>query len=197
VCSVKTSPGSPWPATRALPRHAVQACAWASGECVASSSPTFSSLATVTGHLDMISCAKLTDLVLWSCLLMQACCVDSVTCYCAWLVIYMLCSYLYQWTFLTKVLNWTLPCCNVQLTTEACFHRLWFLWYHDSKAICVCSWIHKFSYVAVLGQVVSLLCHHFFRQWFYETEVLDWILLCCKGSVMNLLELNMIPRYYN
>jgi hypothetical protein len=33
VCLVKTSLGSPWPAARALPRHAVQACAWASGEC--------------------------------------------------------------------------------------------------------------------------------------------------------------------
>jgi hypothetical protein len=64
VCSVKTSPGSPWLAARALPRHAIQACAWASGECVASSSPTFCSLAIVTGHLAMIICAKLTDFVL-------------------------------------------------------------------------------------------------------------------------------------
>jgi hypothetical protein len=75
VCLVKTSPGSPWLATRALPRHAIQACAWASGECVASPSPTFSSLATVTGQLALFSCAKLTDLILWSYLLMQACCI--------------------------------------------------------------------------------------------------------------------------
>jgi hypothetical protein len=73
VCSVKTTPGSLWLAARALPRHAIQAWAWASGECVASSSPTFSSLATVTGHLALFSCAKLTDLILWSCLLLQAC----------------------------------------------------------------------------------------------------------------------------
>jgi hypothetical protein len=33
--TVKTSPGSPWPAARALPRHAIQACAWASGELAA------------------------------------------------------------------------------------------------------------------------------------------------------------------
>jgi hypothetical protein len=31
---VKSSPGSLWPATRALPRHAVQTCAWAYGERV-------------------------------------------------------------------------------------------------------------------------------------------------------------------
>jgi hypothetical protein len=30
---VKSSPGRPWSAVRALPRHAVQACAWATGEC--------------------------------------------------------------------------------------------------------------------------------------------------------------------
>jgi hypothetical protein len=34
AAAVKTSPGSPWPAAQALPCHAVQACAWASGECV-------------------------------------------------------------------------------------------------------------------------------------------------------------------
>jgi hypothetical protein len=32
--AVKTSPGSPWPTARALPRHAVQACPWVSGELV-------------------------------------------------------------------------------------------------------------------------------------------------------------------
>jgi hypothetical protein len=31
-CTMKASPGSPWSAARALPRHAIQACAWASGE---------------------------------------------------------------------------------------------------------------------------------------------------------------------
>jgi hypothetical protein len=33
-CTMKTSLGSPWSAAQALPRHAVQACAWASGECL-------------------------------------------------------------------------------------------------------------------------------------------------------------------
>jgi hypothetical protein len=53
---VKSSPGSLWPATRALPRHAVQTYTWAYGECVLPPLyPSFSSPAMVSGHLAMTS----------------------------------------------------------------------------------------------------------------------------------------------
>jgi hypothetical protein len=51
VCSVKTSLGSPWLAARALPRHAIQACAWALASKPLLLYPILFSLATVSGHL--------------------------------------------------------------------------------------------------------------------------------------------------
>jgi hypothetical protein len=63
--AVKTSPGSPWPAARALPCHAVQACTWASGELVSillfPSSLFYGYGYWPSGH---DQCAKLTDILM-------------------------------------------------------------------------------------------------------------------------------------
>jgi hypothetical protein len=72
--TVKSSLGSLWPAAWALPRHAVQICAWANGERVPIflfSSPLFSGHGYwPSGHDQW---AELIDMLLWCCYLMQAC----------------------------------------------------------------------------------------------------------------------------
>jgi hypothetical protein len=67
-----------------------------------SSSSAFSSLASVTGHLAMNSCAKLTDLVLWSCYWCKLDVLDSVSCCRAGSVMFMLWLFLCQSTILTE-----------------------------------------------------------------------------------------------
>jgi hypothetical protein len=66
-----------------------------------SSSSAFSSLASIAGHLAMNSCAKLTDLILWSCYWCKLIVFDSVSCCRAGSVMFMLWLFLCQRTMLT------------------------------------------------------------------------------------------------
>jgi hypothetical protein len=69
--SVKPTLGHAWSAARALPRHAGQVCAGASGECVllflSLPSPLLLLLAMVSDHTGQDQWAKLTELALWCC----------------------------------------------------------------------------------------------------------------------------------
>jgi hypothetical protein len=116
---VKSSPGSLWPAARALPRHAVQTYAWAYGERVLLLLPLSSLLWPwllaiwpwpVSQAHRPISMMLFTDVSLWCWIQLAVKVLDHV--------VSLLCSTLCQWTFLTEMLYWILPCCNVQLTPE-------------------------------------------------------------------------------
>jgi hypothetical protein len=123
--------------------------------------------------------AKLTGKTLWCCFPMIVCDVIRFNQWWhAWLVIFLLCFYLWQWVSLTEMLYWILPCCKVQLTSIACFGKLFILWCYADKITWVNYWIPKFS---------MFLC--LFRWWMYtvlasvtslpRVNKWEWVLLWC------------------